>query len=100
MRVEIYAMIVITPISFLEDLQIQVVPLSRDNDAPLGGNFSLLEHHTWDWVRNQYPVREGYVAEVEGYLKAGERANLVRGAAVMEVPDDTEFPVGAEVRRL
>lgn len=92
MRRELYAMIVINPISFPDDLEIRVFPLSRKNDTRLGGFIEMSPHRSWEWVRNQYPVREDYLNEVEGYLKAGELANLICGNIVIDLPDGMEFP--------
>jgi len=52
----------------------------------------MVPHRSWDWIRSHYPIQPGYLDEVEGYLKNGERANLVRGETVVEMPDDMEFP--------
>jgi Fic family protein len=91
-RRELYAMIVINPISFPDDLEIRVVPLSRENEMPIGGSLTMREHRSWEWVRNHYPVRADYLEEVEGYLKAGQAANLVRGETVVNIPEDMKFP--------
>jgi hypothetical protein len=93
-------MVVINPINFPADLEIQVLPLSNENDTPLGGLFSMHSHRSWEWIRGHYPVPVYQFEETEGYLKTGARANLVRGNIIIEVPDDTTFPAGAHFRQM
>jgi hypothetical protein len=96
MKIKIYAMTVINPIVFPEDLEIQVVPLSPENDTPLGGLFSMIPHRSWEWIRSHYPIRSDYFDEIEGYLKAGQRANLVRAETDIDIPADSTLPAGAK----
>jgi hypothetical protein len=96
MRVRIYAGLVVNPISFPVELEILIFPLNRESNQPLGGNFPMIEHHTLEWARNQYPLRE----EEEDQLRAGRRVNVFTGYVVGEFPDKVVFPEGAIVELL
>lgn len=100
MKIELYGMTAINPINFPDEVEIRVLPLSPDNDAWLGGSFSMKPYRSWGWVRFHYAVSSYQFDETEAHLKNGECANLVRGPIVMEVPDETTFPDGARFRRL
>jgi hypothetical protein len=54
------------------------------------------EHHSWDWVRHQYPV----TAEAEPRIKAGESVSVFVGHISGEFPDGIEFPEGSDVEIL
>ncbi len=85
-------MIAVKPISFPDDLEVRVYPLSRKNDAWLGGFFPMTSHRTWDWVLRQYPLREEVFEDAKRHLEAGETANLVRGEMTIDLPEDAEWP--------
>jgi hypothetical protein len=93
MRARIYAAIVAKPIKFPEDLEIRIFPLRRDDDTSLGVSYSMEEHHSWDWVRNQYQVN----SEAEPRVKAGESIAVSTGFVTMNFPRGTEFPPGSDV---
>ena len=96
MRVRIYAGLVVSPINFPAELEIHIFPLNRETNQPLGGNFPMIEHHSLEWARNQYPLRE----EDERELRAGRRVIVFAGDVVGEFLDEVVFPEGSNVQRL
>ena len=60
----------------------------------------MTPYRSWEWVRFHYPVPGYQFDETEAQLRNGECANLVKGLAVMEVPDETTLPEGAHFRRV
>jgi hypothetical protein len=96
MRVSIYAGLVISPISFPDELKVLIFPLNRKTNRPLGGNFPMIEHHTLEWVRNQYPLNK---EDARG-LSFGERINVFTGYLVAEFRANVVFPEGTIMERL
>jgi hypothetical protein len=96
MRVKIYAGLVISPITFPDELKVLIFPLNRETNRPIGGNFPIIEHHNLEWVRIQYPLNE----EDERQLSDGERINVFTGYVVTQFPDNVVFPEGTTMERL
>jgi hypothetical protein len=92
MKREVRAMVAIRPINFPDELEIRFYPLARKGSSTSAKFFIKNSHHTWDWVRNQYPVSKEAFEKVEGYLRAGELANLISGDMELDLPDDAEWP--------
>jgi hypothetical protein len=86
MRREIYGDIVVSPIRFPDELELRVYPLSRKDDRPLVANIPINDHHSWEWVRGRFPGAR--LDEVEGLLKAGKAAILLRGVHPVDLPED------------
>jgi hypothetical protein len=96
MHARICAGLVIHPLRFPEELEILIFPLDRESDRLLGGSFPMIQHHTLDWARVQYPLG----GEDENQLRAGRRVNVFTGYVVAEFPDEIVFPKGAAVERM
>lgn len=93
MRARIYADVVVNPVSFPDDIEIVLYPLRRSNDTPLGGVFTMSEHHSWKWVCDHYsPTKEA--AE---NIAAGNRVKVYGGHVMADFRDDTMFPSEADV---
>jgi hypothetical protein len=96
MHVRIYAGLVISPSRFPGLVEILIFPLNRETNQPLGGNFPMIEHHSREWARNQYPLGE----EDEKELRAGRRVNVFTGYVVGEFLDELAIPDGVRMERL
>jgi hypothetical protein len=87
----VYSMVVLNPINFPDEIEIQYHPLDPVTEQPTGGCYSLSEHRSWGWIRNSWPIANpAYFDECEGYLKQGFRANLVRGEHLLTVDDEEQ----------
>ncbi len=88
----VYSMTVLNPIRFPDEIEIQIHPLDPKTDQRTGGEiFICEERRSWEWIRSSYPISTpSYFDEVEGYLKQGLRANLVRGDHPVTVADGEE----------
>jgi hypothetical protein len=84
----VYSMTVLTPINFPDEIEISIHGLDPSTQQPTGENYTYNQRRSWEWIRNSYPLRDlAYFDECEGYLKAGQRANLSRGEHSVTLDD-------------
>jgi hypothetical protein len=93
MRARIYGAIVARPISFPDEMEICIVPLSKNDGTTLGVSCIMDERQSWDWICNQYPLTQ----EEEERIKGGEAIEVFRGTVETGFPDGTKFPEGSDV---
>ena len=81
-------MVVLNPINFPDEIEIQYHPLDPVTQHPTGGYYTLAQRRSWEWIRNSWPLANpAYFDECEGYLKQGLLANLARGDHSVTVED-------------
>jgi hypothetical protein len=89
MEKSVYSMVVLNPINFPDEIEIQYHPLDPATDRPTGGCYTLTEYRSWEWIRSSWPLANpAYFDECEEYLKQGLRANLARGEHRVTVDDE------------
>ena len=96
MRARTYGAIVARPISFPDELEICIVPLSKSEGTTLGVSCTMDTLRSWDWICSQYPLTE----EGEERIKSGEAVEVFRGTVETGFPAGTEFPKGSDVELL
>lgn len=87
----VYGAVVVNPISFPDELEIQVCPAAR-KDNTIHGSMTIVPHRSWDWIRQHYPIRPESLLVAEGSLKDGKPFNLPPAEVWVNLPDGVNWP--------